>query len=262
MTVRDQIFAAARQLAQQRPINKINLTDVAKAAGVSWPTVRRYMGNKQQLREFLVQQQPQDGQHPVDTRSRILQSAKRVFARQGYAGATLDAIAADAGMTKGAVYWHFTSKSDLFLALLEDQLQSPLSIPPERAKRAFEESISSQEAVTALLTSQLAYAQDHPDWCRLYLEFMVQSREADVQKVLSGIAAEERQAAIMQLIQQMQTEGILREDVDPIVIAKFWGALVDGMILKRIVDPQNVDLAAWAEQIAQLLWGGLRPQEQ
>jgi hypothetical protein len=66
----------------------------------------------------------------------------------------------------------------------------------------------------------------------------------------------------MQLIQQMQTEGILREDVDPIVIAKFWGALVDGMILKRIVDPQNVDLAAWAEQIAQLLWGGLRPQEQ
>jgi len=56
------------------------------------------------------------------TRSALLSAAKSVFAREGYGGASLDQIAADAGYTKGAVYTHFDSKEDLFLALLSDGL--------------------------------------------------------------------------------------------------------------------------------------------
>ncbi|HEV2044223.1 MAG TPA: helix-turn-helix domain-containing protein [Sphingomicrobium sp.] len=48
----------------------------------------------------------------------LLQAAERVFLKMGYIGATLDSIAADAGFTKGAVYWHFDSKEALFLELL------------------------------------------------------------------------------------------------------------------------------------------------
>jgi Asp-tRNA(Asn)/Glu-tRNA(Gln) amidotransferase A subunit family amidase len=44
-----------------------------------------------------------------------LASAQRVFVQQGYAGATLNAIAADASLTKGAVYWHFASKIEQHL---------------------------------------------------------------------------------------------------------------------------------------------------
>lgn len=54
------------------------------------------------------------------THHALLEAAERVFVKMGYQGATLDSIAADAGFTKGAVYWHFKSKEALFLELLAD----------------------------------------------------------------------------------------------------------------------------------------------
>ena len=54
------------------------------------------------------------------TRAALLEAAARVYARNGFAGATLDEVAAEAGYTKGAVYAHFGSKENLLLALLEE----------------------------------------------------------------------------------------------------------------------------------------------
>ena len=53
----------------------------------------------------------------------LLDAADRVFVRLGYQGATLDGIAAEAGFTKGAVYWHFKNKEALFLELLADGMR-------------------------------------------------------------------------------------------------------------------------------------------
>src|SRR5688572_29674975 len=58
-----------------------------------------------------------------NTHRQLLDAAERVFVRLGYQGATLDVIAAEAGFTKGAVYWHFQSKEALFLELLADGLK-------------------------------------------------------------------------------------------------------------------------------------------
>ena len=58
-----------------------------------------------------------------NTHRQLLDAAERVFVRLGYQGATLDGIAAEAGFTKGAVYWHFQSKEALFLELLADGLK-------------------------------------------------------------------------------------------------------------------------------------------
>jgi AcrR family transcriptional regulator len=51
------------------------------------------------------------------TRSLLLDAAEDVFAEKGYAPATLDDIAHSAGYTKGAIYKHFSTKEDLFLAV-------------------------------------------------------------------------------------------------------------------------------------------------
>jgi AcrR family transcriptional regulator len=51
------------------------------------------------------------------TRSLLLDAAEEVFAEKGFAPATLDDIAATAGYTKGAIYKHFATKEDLFLAV-------------------------------------------------------------------------------------------------------------------------------------------------
>jgi len=59
---------------------------------------------------------------PGLTRARLLEAARDVFVSAGYRGATLDSIAARAGFTKGAVYWHFPGKPALFLALVAESI--------------------------------------------------------------------------------------------------------------------------------------------
>src|SRR5918911_4430094 len=73
-------------------------------------------------------------------RDELLTAALRVFARRGYRDAGVDEIAAAAGYSKGALYWHFSGKEDLLMALLEEQIDAPTrelvalleSAPPDR----------------------------------------------------------------------------------------------------------------------------------
>ena len=55
-------------------------------------------------------------------RTSVLAAARQVFLAKGYAGATLDAIAEQAGCSKGVVYSQFGGKADLFLALLDARI--------------------------------------------------------------------------------------------------------------------------------------------
>jgi AcrR family transcriptional regulator len=55
------------------------------------------------------------------TRRRLLEAAQRVFFERGFHGASLEAVAEEAGLTKGAVYSQFVSKADLFLAYQEER---------------------------------------------------------------------------------------------------------------------------------------------
>jgi TetR/AcrR family acrAB operon transcriptional repressor len=58
-------------------------------------------------------------QEAAATRSRILDCAEVVFERRGVSGTSLNEIAKAAGLTRGAIYWHFTDKADLFNAMME-----------------------------------------------------------------------------------------------------------------------------------------------
>ena len=53
------------------------------------------------------------------TRQGILAAARKVFARQGVTRTTFEEIAAAAGVTRGAIYWHFADKTELFFAMRE-----------------------------------------------------------------------------------------------------------------------------------------------
>src|SRR2546423_6637715 len=75
-----------------------------------------------------------------EARDELLTAALRVFARRGYREAGVDEIAAEAGYSKGALYWHFSSKEELLMALLEERIDAPIrdrvallaSAPPDR----------------------------------------------------------------------------------------------------------------------------------
>jgi AcrR family transcriptional regulator len=60
----------------------------------------------------------------LQTRSYLLEAAAAVFAARGFTAASLDEVAHAAGYTKGAIYSHFGSKAELFLALVEEREQA------------------------------------------------------------------------------------------------------------------------------------------
>ena len=66
------------------------------------------------------------------TRRRLLEVAERIFHAKGVATTSLEEIASEAGVTRGAVYWHFANKADLFMALFEDAplITEDLLAPP------------------------------------------------------------------------------------------------------------------------------------
>ena len=60
-----------------------------------------------------------------DARGELLNAALEVFAERGYENASVGEVAERGGYSKGALYWHFSSKDDLFYALLEERILEP-----------------------------------------------------------------------------------------------------------------------------------------
>ena len=81
------------------------------------------------MAERQVTGRPRRGERRLITRAQLLDAAERVFARDGLRGASVDAIALEAGYSTGAVYSNFKGKEDLFLTLMEER------IDPRLAKR-------------------------------------------------------------------------------------------------------------------------------
>src|SRR6266446_1659712 len=61
-----------------------------------------------------------------DTRDKLFEAAARVFEEQGIGGASVEAIAAAAGFTRGAFYSNFNSKDELIVAMLEDHVEQSI----------------------------------------------------------------------------------------------------------------------------------------
>src|SRR3954447_6908940 len=101
-------------------------------------------------------------------RELLLDAARAVFLQRGYGGATLEAIAAEAGFSKGVVYSQFAGKPDLFLALLERRIA-------ERAEQNARVSagLAGLEGLHVLLRANARLSEEGGDWSRLLIEFRV-----------------------------------------------------------------------------------------
>ena len=101
-----------------------------------------------------------------ETRELLLQSAEKIFVRDGYEGAELGEIAALAGRTKGAIYAQFKSKEDIFLALIDQRTVAYRSHMLEMLAR----STSTEENLATLRAFYLEMTEDRA-WALLLLEF-------------------------------------------------------------------------------------------
>ena len=186
-------------------------------------------------------------------RDELLSAALRVFARRGYRDAGVDEIAAEAGYSKGALYWHFAGKEELLAALLDERIDAPMrekvalleTAPPEHdmsveASREFARLLASQREAMLLEREYWSLAIRDPELRARYA-----ARQAELRGALAR-ALEERARHL-----GTPDVGMPAEDVARIVMA-----LMGGLTVDELVEPGSVDPELLGETLG-LIYAGL-----
>jgi AcrR family transcriptional regulator len=98
-------------------------------------------------------------------RSTILQAARAVFARQGYANTVVEDIATQAGIAKGTLYLYFPSKEQIYMAALLEQARQLTA----DSRAAMDAAATWRDKLGAYLRVRLDYFEAHQDFLRIYM---------------------------------------------------------------------------------------------
>jgi AcrR family transcriptional regulator len=97
-------------------------------------------------------------------RAGILKAARKVFARHGYDGATMDDVAEACSIAKGTLYLYFKSKRQIYLGVLKEDLQ----LLREANRQAIEAVSSAEDMIRAFITTRFDFCERHRDFFRIY----------------------------------------------------------------------------------------------
>lgn len=178
-------------------------------------------------------------QRSEETRTRIMNSAVRLFSNRGFNKASVDDICRKAGISKGAFYHHFESKQALFLALLDNWLTAIDS--------AIEASRDMSVPETFMrITDAFPYIfETAGDGLPMFLEFWLQASR-DKKIWTASIAPYRRyHTYFTSLIRKGVEEGSFVE-VDPALASRMILSTAMGLLLQSLLDPKGAD---W-EQVA------------
>jgi len=169
----------------------------------------------------------------AQTRSALLEAGRGLFTREGFHGATLDRVAAEAGFTKGAVYASFPTKADLFLAIFEERCD----VRCAEIRRMGERAGSPAEFLELVVADWQRVMRRERDWSLLLIEFWVHAaRDDDLRGRLLELHLRTRRATVEVLERLGAGEG-LALDVEAAVTGQV--ALGNGMNLEAFLDPQG-----------------------
>lgn len=251
--MREQLLTALREASQRLCPDVPSEEEVARVAGVDVATVKAHLGPADNYIALLSYQSPAS-----DTRDRIIASAARIFSQKGFQRASLDQVAADAGLTKGAIYWHFKSKNDLFFAILDSRLRQDTAPLLGDLHKLLTEGGDARAALAAMFEAGMQRCTTDPDWPRLYLECLVLARDPDVRQRLSAFY-DEVWTVSRGFTSQLQAHGLTHPGIDPQVAAVFWTALFDGLVLAWSVKGEALDFPRLLPPMFRMLWQGLAP---
>jgi TetR/AcrR family transcriptional regulator, transcriptional repressor of aconitase len=169
------------------------------------------------------------------TRERLLLSAREVFARNGYAGASVDLIAENTGFSKGAFYSNFDSKEALFLELLEQHKADEI--------KALEGLLTSTESIEHLVEQVGAHyrrVETDLDWGLLSAEFQIQaSRDPEFAKHVVKLYRGQR-AALGLLIERLFAKASRNLPAPADELAAIFMGMSVGLSLERISDKSGI----------------------
>ncbi|WP_110685388.1 TetR family transcriptional regulator [Salinicola aestuarinus] len=176
------------------------------------------------------------------TRETLLDAAETVFLVRGVSKTSLEQIARQAGMTRGAVYWHFKNKADLFHAMVE-RVKMPLRQllddveDPERPQAPLES--------LRLATLHALERLQRPRSRRVHtilLHCCEASSDVDT-LALQHQLAEECFATMMEHFSIAQRQGMLVTGIEPEIACRMLMAMFGGLMHDWLRDPERYDIA-------------------
>jgi TetR/AcrR family fatty acid metabolism transcriptional regulator len=183
----------------------------------------------------------------------ILDAAQRVFAQQGFAAARMDDIVAEAGLSKGGVYWYFEGKDAIVLALMERFFSGVMD---SEVARLLEAPDPARERLLALIRIVAQAGVEMAPLLPVVYEYYATAMRHDEVRAFFQRYFEAYRIALGEFISQ----GVAAGEFHPVAAdrtATSLIGLIEGLMLIWSVDPEAFDLAAQAESGVSVFLDGL-----
>jgi AcrR family transcriptional regulator len=183
-----------------------------------------------------------------ETRERLFAAAAQVFDERGIGAASIGAIAAAAGFTRGALYSNFASKDELIIAMLEDHV--------ERSVRHHLDLLARHrdpvDFVAALRTSDRHRHDPLGRAPLLHMELILYVARAEKRRPELAKRLRARRALVTEIITVTGRAARQRPVVDPAWAGAMLLALEDGFRLHRLIDPDTTPTASFVRAVSEL----------
>lgn len=189
------------------------------------------------------------------TRERLLAAAKSVFARRGYHGASVEEIAAEAGFSTGALYSNFDGKEDLFLELMDREIDQHA----HEIARAVTRQASVAARAAGGARQWMTTIEREPETLLLFMEFWAYGvRDPDIRPKVA-----ERFAHMRGVLTGLIVEGVRDFELELAIpaeqLAVAIDALADGIARQKLADPAAVPDELMGRVLGLLLGAVARP---
>ncbi|MFQ5839136.1 MAG: TetR/AcrR family transcriptional regulator [Candidatus Methylomirabilales bacterium] len=190
-------------------------------------------------------------------RKDILGAAMRVFAREGYHRAKMEAVADEAGIGKGTVYDYFRSKTDLFLALHDHMLGELKAFYLKELEGIQEPRLLLERFIAVAFQTFLLWEP----FFLVFFDFWAEGGRGEQQALLQtrlkkayAVARSDVAAIIAAGVQ----DGSFRCE-DPLLAAASILATLDGLVLQWLCDREAFDLDAMRQHLTETILRSLKP---
>jgi len=190
------------------------------------------------------------------TRQTLLDAGLKVFSQKGYADTTLDDIAEEAGVTRGAIYHHFGGKAELYNSVIAEGW--------ERIMPAIERGIAEGSNALEQLQRSFVYfvrfaVEDEAfraiNELMLFKTEMSDDLEAGMEMKRLGMRGGIHRVA--EFVRKGIEDGSIRPDVNPLDVGIMIITLQNGLVATWLMDPTLFSLTKRAEAMAEIFFSGL-----
>ena len=189
-----------------------------------------------------------------NARERLLAAAAQVFAKRGYRAASVDDVAAAAGFSKGAVYWHFGSKEELLHALIDERVRDRMQAMLARMVEG-----STEEDIGMEVGSRyMEMLSEDPDLILLTTEYWsLAVRDPKLRRRYAERQAARRDELAKALQVRQERMGTPDVGLPTEEAATAFLALASGLSMARLIDPDAVPDHLYGEIVGLVYQGAV-----